>query len=146
MIKATKSQYLKLARELKKKILNTPGEYKVYLNRRRVVSDKQVYYTLFIFDSSGFYFLVGDLGTEAGNLFDCREEFVGLNNLLIHFTGTTSTLSKVKVDIPMLASWIEAYYILEAYSLNDKSGYYSSLQKRIKYDFISFLKKDNDER
>ena len=147
MIKATKSRYFKLAGELKKKILNTPGEYKVYLNRRRVVSDKQVYYTLFIFDSSGkFYFLVGDLGSEEGNLFDWREEFVGLNNLLIHFTRTTSTLSKVKVDIPMLASWIEAYYILEAYSLNDKSGYYSSLQKQIKYDFISFLKEDNNER
>ena len=43
MIKATKSQYLKVARELKKKILNTPGEYKAYLNKR-VVSDKQVYY------------------------------------------------------------------------------------------------------
>ena len=146
MIKATKSQYLKVARELKKKILNTPGEYKAYLNKR-VVSDKQVYYTLFIFDSSGkFYFLVGDLGSEEGNLFDWREEFVGLNNLLIHFTGTISTLSKVKVDIPMLASWIEAYYILEAYSLNDKSGYYSSLQKQIKYNFISFLKEANNER
>lgn len=146
MIKATKSQYLKVARELKKKILDTPGEYKAYLNKR-VVSDKQVYYTLFIFDSSGkFYFLVGDIGTEIGNLFGWREEFVGLNNLLIHFTGTTSTLSKVKVDIPTLASWIEAYYMLKAYSLDDKSGYYSSLLLHIKYNFIYFLKDNNNER
>lgn len=146
MIKATKSQYLKVARELKKKILNTPREYKAYLNKR-VFSDEQICYTLFIFDSSGkFYFLVGDLGSEVGNLFDWREEFVGLNNLLIHFTGTTSTLSKVKVDIPTLASWIEAYYMLKAYSLDDKSRYYSSLLLRIKYNFIYFLKDNNNER